>query len=188
MQQISFATAEDVLCIMALMNVAVSAATPKDWYVTDDEDFVRRHIDGEGYTLKYIIDGELAAFLIVRHPGEAEDNLGRELLNISAESVHMCATENLSVTTKATMQEFLHRVAHMESAAVHPNYRGKGLQGKLLQRAEEIEASRGTRFLMATVHPDNVYSLRNLEIAGYKCILETEKYGGLRRKVLCKEL
>lgn len=188
MQQILYATEADTSDIMSLMNGAVSAPAQRDWYVTDDEDFVRRHTGGEGYTLKYIIGGELAAFLIVRHPGEAEDNLGLELLHISAESAQMCATENSSVKVKATMQEFLHSVAHMESAAVHPAHRGKGLQGKLLQKAEEIEVSRGTRFLMATVHPDNVYSLRNLEATGYKCVLETEKYGGLRRKVLCKEL
>lgn len=188
MQQIVFATQEDVPEMLALMNGATGAETPDDWYVTDDEEFVRRHIGGEmqaqdyrghhapeGYTLKYIIDGELAAFLIVRYPGEAADNLGLELLNIPIEVV-------------AEGQELLYHVAHMESAAVHPAHRGKGLQGKLLAKAEEIEVFRGTGYLMATVHPDNIYSLRNLEAAGYLCIRETEKYGGLRRKVMCKVL
>ena len=171
MEQIIYATEKDISRILELMNNAAGAETPADWYVTDDEDFVRRHMGGvEGYTLKYIIDSEIAAFLIVRHPGEAEDNLGRYLQGNSQYPIDLSA------------------VAHMESAAVHPAHRGKGLQSKLLQQAEEIERAKGTKFLMATVHPDNNYSLRNLEAAGYKCILETEKYGGLRRKVMCRKL
>lgn len=189
MEQIRFAVESDIPHIMSLMSGAAGVGTPDDWYVTDDEDFVRRHLGGEmqvqdfqthnvseGYTLKCMVDGELAAFLIVRHPGEAEDNLGLELLHTPTEKV------------QKWQQELLHRIAHMESAAVHPAHRGKGLQGKLLAKAEEIEVSRGTGYLMATVHPDNIYSLRNLEAAGYRCIRETEKYGGLRRKVMCKEL
>lgn len=181
MGQIVYATMEDIAEIKALMDSAVTDFARKDWYVTDDEAFISRHIGGEqptmpreqgvkpeGYILKCIVDGKMAAFLIVRHPGDAEDNLG----------VYLPESEQVN----------LQLISHMESAAVHPAYRGQGLQGKLLQEAEEIERTRGTKYLMATVHPENIYSLRNLEKEGYKCILETKKYGGLRRKVLCKEL
>lgn len=188
MEQIVFATEADIPAILEIMNSAVEKDTARqDWYVTDDEAFVRRHITDEGYTLKYIIDNETVAFLVVRHPGEAEDNLGRYLPEVgqrrglSAKKCHRAAGIPENITD-------LSCVAHMESAAVHLAHRGKGLQGKLLQYAAEIEQNRGTRFLMATVHPDNIYSLGNLERAGYKCILETEKYGGLRRKVMCREL
>lgn len=208
MEQILYAIEEDIPVIISLMNGAVCDAAQKDWYVTDDEEFVRRHVgDGqaeqdvlggkvgpEGYTLKYVINGEIAAFLLVRHPGEADDNLGRNLSNCSEVFVRgESVAEDTETKTARIVQEngelaVLSLVTHMESAAVHPAYRGKSLQGKLLQAAEHIERERGARFLMATVHPDNVYSLRNLEKEGYQCILETEKYGGLRRKVLCKEL
>ena len=210
MEQILFAIEEDIPIILSLMNGAVRDDIQKDWYVTDDEDFVRRHIggqemqevsggnkksvDAEGYTLKYVIDGEMAAFLLVRHPGEAEDNLGRNLFKGSEvlrlrDSVAEDAEAKVAQVVRETGEaaDFF-CISHMESAAVHPDYRGRGLQGKLLQEAERIERQRGTRFLMATVHPDNVYSLRNLEAAGFQCIQETRKYGGLRRKVLCKRL
>lgn len=199
MEQILYASMTDIPNILALMNRSTGTETPSDWYVKDDEDFVRRHIGGEmqakdsqshnaseGYSLKYIVDGEFAAFLIVRHPGEAEDNLGQYLSENCAD--RQTASGNVQTCGESDLTVLLSRVAHMESAAVHPAHRGKGLQGKLLARAEEIEIARGTKFLMATVHPDNIYSLRNLEAAGYQCILETAKYGGLRRKVMCKVL
>ena len=211
MEQIQLAVESDISHIMSLMHGAVCTGMPHDWYVTDDEEFVRRHIgeakqtqdlemekasfwerNSEGYTLKYIIDGELAAFLIVRHPREAEDNLGQELwkmfVEVSPERQGEHVAINRMPADRSTRQELLQRTAHMESAAVAPSHRGKGLQRKLLARAEEIEIARGTKYLMATVHPDNSYSLRNLEAAGYQCVLETEKYGGLRRKVMCKAL
>lgn len=221
MEQIAFATIEDISEIKALMDGAVSASAQKDWYVVDDTDFIQRHIGGEknleasfqckealepegiskevsgagsvsetveGYTLKYVRNGCLWAFLIVRHPGAAEDNLGYCL---SEKELEQAALEVFSLeheNHEKMSHQALHLIAHMESAAVHPACRGMGLQGKLLRRAEEIERSCGTKFLMATVHPDNRYSLYNLQSAGYECLLETEKYGGLRRKVLCKRL
>ena len=41
---------------------------------------------------------------------------------------------------------------------------------------------------MATVHPDNIYSFRNMEKFGMKAVLETKKYGGQRRYVMSKTL
>ena len=41
---------------------------------------------------------------------------------------------------------------------------------------------------MATVHPDNIYSFRNMEKLGMKAVLETKKYGGQRRYVMSKTL
>ena len=165
MESIRYAVKEDIPFIMSLMDEASTTSAQADWYVTDDEDFVTRHIDREGYTLIYADNEDEAGFLIVRHPIEAGDNLGQYLEHVKPQDV-----------------------AHMESAAVRPNHRGKGIQGKLLLAAERIEKSRGTKYLMATVHPDNCYSLGNLERSGYRCVVETNKYGGLRRKVMCKEI
>ena len=41
---------------------------------------------------------------------------------------------------------------------------------------------------MATVHPDNIYSFRNMEKFGMKAVLETKKYGGQRRYVMSKNI
>ena len=167
MENIVYATEADVFGIKALMDKA-SEAAERGWYVTDDMEFIRRHIKKEGYTLKYVIDDKVAAFLIVRSPELSQDNLGYYFENV-------CENK-------------LKNIRHMESVVVDANYRGRGLHRKLLQKAESIEKTQKTTVLMATVHPDNVYSLRNFEREGYKCLLETEKYGGLRRKVMFKTI
>ncbi len=168
MNHITYAAMEDVSVLQAIMETALANIQQKDWYVADDGEFIRRHIKKEGYTLKYTVGNTIAGFLIVRHPVFAEDNLGKYLSDWTGET--------------------LTKVAHMESSAVLPEFRGQKIQKKLLQAAEKIEWERGTRYLMGTVHPDNIYSAANLEQLGYECLLETEKYGGLRRKIVCKEL
>lgn len=168
MNGITYATVADIAELMSVMEIGQNTTQSSDWYVTDDRAFVERHIQMEGYTLKYMLENKIAGFLIVRHPKLAEDNLGRYLADCSEES--------------------LLKVAHMESAAVLPEFRGRKIQKKMLVRAEEIERNRGTQYLMATVHPDNIYSAGNLEQLGYICLMETEKYSGLRRKVMSKRL
>ncbi len=53
----------------------------------------------------------------------------------------------------------LAKVAIMDSAAVSREFRGNGLQGKMLEAAEkELDTEKYT-YLMCTVHPMNRYSL-----------------------------
>ena len=84
--------------------------------------------------------------------------------------------------------EMLTEVVHIESIAVLPNFRGHKLQKRLLEMAEQIEKEKHTKYLMATVHPDHIYSMRNFNDQGFVCLLETKKYGGLRRNILLKEI
>jgi len=168
MEHIVYATTDDIEEIQEVMETGFETTENKDWYVTDDREFIERHIQKEGYILKYVLKNKIAGFLIVRRPMLAEDNLG----------------ENLSDWT----EEMLTKVSHMESAAVLPEFRGKKIQKKLLMAAEEIERKQGMEYLMCTVHPDNRYSAGNLEQLGYRAVLETEKYGGLQRKIVCKWL
>lgn len=168
MDSIKYAAWQDIPEIERIMTLGQVTTENMDWYVADDRAFIERHICEEGYILNYTQKEQIVGFLLVRHPRLAEDNLGRYLPEWT--------------------EEMLHKVAHMESAAVLPEYRGRKIQKKLLQRAEELEQEKGTAYLMATVHPENVYSAGNLEALGYECLMETEKYGGLRRKILYKKL
>ena len=63
-----------------------------------------------------------------------------------------------------------------------------GLMNACKAQAEEIVKNKQMRYLMATVHPDNIYSFRNMEKFGMKAVLETKKYGGKRRYVMSKTL
>ena len=82
----------------------------------------------------------------------------------------------------------LERVAHMEIAMVDKKFRGRGLQKKLMEVAEDRLELLGFRWLMGTAHPENVYSVHNFQKLGYEIVAEALKYGGLPRYVFCKEI
>ena len=168
MQEILYATKEDVLELKKVMDKTIAVLSQKDWYVPDDIPFLERHIKEEGYILKCVIENKIVAFLIVRYPMFSEDNLGYYLPNVT--------------------DEMLTKVAHIESVAVLPEFRGYKLQKRLLETAEKIEKEKNIKYLMATVHPDNIYSMKNFEEEEFLCLLETKKYGGLRRNILVKEM
>lgn len=155
---------EDVRDLVRMMEEAAEAVTDWDWFVADDADMIEAHIEKEGVILIACVDGKKAGFFIVRFPGTAEDNLGKDI-GISD----------------------LEKVAHMESTAVLPAYRGRGVMAKLLLAAEEEAVREGFRFLCATVHPDNIKSLHNFEKAGFQIKKRMKKYGGKERYIVYKE-
>ena len=73
--------------------------------------------------------------------------------------------------------EDLMRVVHMDTAAVHPDYRGQKLQHRMMLHAEKELAG---KILLCTIHPDNRYSLNNVLKQGYTIEKKLEKYGSIR--------
>ena len=135
------------------------------WFCTDDEEFIKRHISKEGFIIKAVYKDKIAGYLLIRFPKGADDNLG-SYLNLSDPQ--------------------LLNVAHMESTAVLPEFRGMHILKKLLENAEAYLKINNYKYYMATVHPDNIFSLNNFLSLGYKIVVTTKKYGGLLRHVLCK--
>lgn len=149
--------------------VAASETEPPGRFVVDSLDFVRRHLgsDAEGFCLVVEDAGELIAVMVVRFPGFAEDNLARDLL-LSDEIALACA--------------------HIESVAVLPSHRGRGLHRELLAAAERRLAEARVPIALATVSPDNTASLSNFRALGYHDAARRQKYGGLDRIILLKQL
>ena len=156
---------EDLGQLEEIMKATEAGMEHQDWFVADGKEFLERHLEAEGMILKAVEEqsGEIAGFLIIRFPGMAEDNLGRDL--------------EMDLET-------LLKVAHMESAAVVNRYRGNGLQGDMMQRAEEIAREKGYVWLMGTVHPDNSFSRNHFLKAGYQPMLRKIKYGGVVREIM----
>lgn len=172
------AVPEDCQELYRLMTDTAASVRNKDWFFPDSLEFIKTHIEDKGLILKAcpseegeeanpLIQERLAAFLLIRFPGPTEDNLGSYL--------HLPRKE-------------LVQVAHMETVAVASGFTGNGLQRKLLIEGEKAAAAAGCCHFMATVHPDNHYSLTNFQHLGYKKIAEALKYGGLRRWVLEKSI
>jgi len=160
------ATQADAEAICAVMAAAVGSLGDPMTYLVDDPSFVSEHITARGFALVATQDDQVVGFQIVRFPRTDPDNLGRDIGLSGAE---------------------LDQVAHLESAAVVPAHWGEGLQRELLARAQEELAGRGFRYLMCTVYPHNVVSLRNLEAAGYHVAATKTKYGGYERHIMLKE-
>ena len=128
--------------------------------------------------------------------GELADELTSELSDeLTGELAAVCVlvepeTEEESLAPYAEIpRSEWHRVMHVDIAATLPAYRGHSLQSRLMDYAAcFLRIRKDTKFLMATVHPNNVPSRRSMEKLGYTCVAQTTLYGGLPRCVYCKRL
>lgn len=153
--------------VCEIMRETVSALSQRDYFVPDDEAYVERHIEREGFTLLAWHQSECAGFLITDIPGLDERNLGRDL---------------------GWPDEALEKCAHIDSVCVRPAFRGHGLQKRLGVLAEQQLKDMGVESLLATVHPDNAASLRSMLALGFRIGATKAKYGGLPRHILFKPL
>ena len=146
----------------------VKAAMPQqDWFYLDPPDTVREMMADGTMELWVAMEGNrIAAAFDILHPGLASFNYGYDL--------------DLS-------QEELLRVVHMDTSAVHSDYRGMGLQRKMVQTAEEELSGQGRTILLCTVHPENRYSLNNMLQQGYTVQKRVKKYAS-ERFVLRKDI
>ena len=160
--KIECAVMEDLKTIMHIMHYALELVEDKAWYAVDSEEFVGKCIEGQGFALKAIVDGEIAGFLTIRYPWKEEDNLG-DYIGLSEEEKMY--------------------VAHMASAAVLPEYRGLRIQNKLMAKGFELLKDTEYKYVMGTAHPENKFSVNNFLKLGYEVVADVEKYGGYRRYV-----
>lgn len=158
---------KDVFAIDTVMRTVERELENPSFFVGDDLEFIKKHIKDEGRTVLAKEKEKVVAFLILRFPEKSDDNLGRDI-GITAEE--------------------LLRVVHMESVGVLPEYRGKGLQEKLLTYAEDFLKDEEFCYYMATVAPGNIPSGKNFRKKGYECVLTKEKYGSLLRQIYCKKV
>ncbi len=157
---------KDAMEIHSLMEQVYEQLDDQTLYVCDGLSFVQEHLSEKGFGLVVTFEEQLVGGLIVRFPQMEKDNLG---LDIGLPESELC------------------HVAHMESVVVHPDFRGRGIQSKLLQKAEEVLKKDQYQYLMATVAPKNAASIRSFENNGYQCVKTKEKYGGFLRRIYLKK-
>lgn len=164
------AASESYRDVVTIIRTVSNNMEQKEWYVTDADDDTFKMLLEEKGTAFIAIEKKTsapAAVFTVTYPGFSSENLGLDA-GISTDALSL--------------------VAHMDSAAVLPAYRGHGLQRKLMEYAESYLRISGYRYLFCTIHPDNQYSLNNALSLDYKIVTICEKYGGFLRAVLMKEI
>ena len=141
----------------------------KKWYAIGHADYdkILNKLNDEAIIAKALYNGELAGFLIVERHINPESEMAKEI-----------PKDELSSSIE------------MDNAGVLPKYRGNHLQESLILKAESImkERDSGIKYSYATVHPDNLASLKSLANIGYKKYKEKLMYGGKIRYIMRKEL
>ncbi len=160
-------TLADVEDFILFLDEVKSEMTQKEWLYLDPPEFIREMMANGTMELWVAMDGDrIAAAFDILHPGLRSFNYGYDL--------------------DLTEEELL-QVVHMDTSAVYADYRGHGLQGKMVYIAEQDLKGQRRRILLCTVHPENRYSLNNMLNQGYTIQKRISKYGS-ERFVLRKDI
>lgn len=167
MIEIRKGTKQDTETFIRLMASVRQSMDHKEWLYLDPPEDVRDMMKNGVMSLWVAMDGnQMVGAFDALHPGLDAYNYGY-VLGYSKEDLQL--------------------VINMDTAVVHPEYRGLGLQKKLMRYAEETLSMNGKHILLCTVHPDNRYSLNNVLSQGYTIQKTTQMYGSVRH-VLAKEI
>lgn len=160
-------TVEDTERFLCFLSDVKKEMLQQDWFYLDPPEVVTEMMAAGTMELWLAVDrNRLAASFDILYPGLESYNYGYDL---------------------DFTEEELQSVIHMDTSAVHPDYRGLGLQRKMIADAEAELSGQGRRILLCTVHPENRYSLRNLLMQGYEIQKRVQKYGS-ERLILRKDI
>lgn len=163
------ATIKDIDEILKLKKDIWDKLENKEWYVIDgtNRDFLNRELQNNGLILKAINNNKIVGFLIIRN----------------------CLKKDNSIIQKLHFENKADMCIELSNGAVDSEYRGNNLYIEMAKKAEEIMINRyNKKYILATVHPDNMASLKSLLKIGYKIICKSKMYDNLDRYILLKDL
>ena len=88
---------------------------------------------------------------------------------------------------KHNINHDVNEVCSLGPVMVNPKYIGNGLQYQMMNKFNEYVKSKNQRYIFTKVHPDNIYSIWNIEKSGYK-FLEYYVSNGEERNCYLKEV
>lgn len=157
-------TLQDLDDIMSLQEKIVKGMNDSTWFVSTSREENIVFLSAPNTIIGIYDDSKLIAYGSVGFSGKKEDNLGWDL-DWSEENVLLCAT--------------------LDTIVVDPDYRGLGLQRKIIElcikHAKQIIPN---CTILTTICPDNIYSLRNGLACGFEILKRKQKYGGYDRYIL----
>ena len=162
MKYLCKASLQDLVSLQS--QIAENLPEPEIFRLHDELDF-KDIFQAERSVIGVTTAKGLVAYSIIRIPGLAEDNLGRDL----------------SLTEKEQV-----KVAHLQATVVHPHFRGNGLQKKMAKAHLEEIAEMGYEHVCCTVSPKNPVSLSNILSCGFVIRGLIPKFDGWWRYILYK--
>ena len=211
------ANASDVPIIIQLMALVKKAMPQKEWFVDDNEEYLQHLLDGHGFILlaEDVTTQSLAAFFMVKFPGLSEDNLGYHL-DFSEEKLLQCVhmdscvvhpdfrgqhlqsrmallaeqymSPHMPALAKQHMNSHMPTLAEQHMNSHMPVLAELHMQPHMPAHIGQQPCQMPYRYLLATVHPENCYSLNSMLRCGYHVMKKTYLYGGLPRVIILKDL
>lgn len=163
---VRLATLKDANNISQLMLDVYNNLTDKTLYVCNDIEYVKEQLSGNGFGVVAEYNGDIVGSFILRYPGMSESNI--------AADAELCLSE-------------YPKVIHFESLVVKSGYRGLGIGYKMVEFAYDSITAPNIKHCFATVAPHNGASLSVFMKAGFRPIIQKEKYNGLKRIILYKQ-
>lgn len=105
------------------------------------------------------------------------------LLYYQEELIGLCVLTinvSLDVISKYCLNNNNNNIGILDSVMIKDGYRGSGLQVQVMKILYEEAKRLGIMQIVATVHPNNIYSLNNLIKEGYEIINKINIHGGYR--------
>lgn len=155
-------TGDDLGEVLKLQDTVYNALADKRWLRKNTEEMLSFCLEEPNYTVGAFYGGRLAALSVLYVPLPDDT---KEMLATSLEGIDITGI----------------RHANYKLCLVDPEFRGNGLQRILEKKLEAKAKQSGITLMCATVSPDNIYSVHNIERAGYRLNREFEKYSLKRR-------
>ena len=156
--------------IMGLQKLTIKNLNRPELMESIAYDFMKEHVERQGFILGIFVHDRLVAFLNVYYPNshDKEFNLGLDI----------GFTENQSTS-----------FANFQMVCVHPDFRGNDLADKMNRAALSLLQQKGTcEHVCATVSPYNVCSIRILLNCGFRISRLKMKYGRKLRYIVHQNL
>lgn len=165
--EMRFLDKSDLYDIIILQNLIAQSLQSQEIFRLHDEDYFRSLLESKRSVIGVIADEELIAYSLIYIPGEGKENLGRDV---------------------GLPEKELKLVAHLQAAAVHPAYRGKGLQRRMGAAHLKVIEEMGFEHVLCTVSPKNPISLRNVLANGFMIRGLKPKFEGAWRYIMYKNI
>ncbi len=162
-----YLTTTDLPEILELQTTVYEALEDKDRLEPLDEDEFLTILEGDPLMVGIFHQKKLIAFRAFLNPAADEEGLGRDI---------------------GLTEEDYAQIIYSEISNVHPDFRGNHLQttmGKIIM--EQLDAT-AYRYVLATVAPGNIPSMKDKFALGMRIYKVKEKYGKKLRYIFCKDL
>lgn len=167
--EIAELTPDHIDAVCEVQGLVVDTLEDPALYYPDPRELLLQCLGERGVTIGTFVNGRLVGFRSVFFPGDRPDNLGLDL----------------GMTDPA----LLHKVAHLERAAVVPQFRGNRLQIRMTGHAIRLAGLSGRwRYLFSTVAPGNFASMQDKFAVGMLIVKLLLKYADYWRYVFYRDI